>query len=86
MLSDQSPGPGVPEANGAISGGADTDVTLLGVLTEGEARHQVPVAHELTCSPPTDHHQEALHHSTCPLNPVTDTGVTAAATVPELLS
>lgn len=37
MFPDQRLGLGVPEANGAIGGRADADVTLLGVLTERKA-------------------------------------------------
>lgn len=38
----------VPEANAPVAGGADAQVTLAWMLAEGEARHQVSVAHELT--------------------------------------
>lgn len=39
---------GVPEANAAIAGRADTQVTLSGVMTEGKARHHILMACELT--------------------------------------
>lgn len=48
MFPDEVPARRIPEADAAIAGGADADVTLAGVLTEREARHQVSVAHQLT--------------------------------------
>ena len=50
MFPDENPAGGVPEADAAINGGADADVALAWMLTEGEAWHQVPVAHQLTWS------------------------------------
>lgn len=48
MLSNKSLVVRVPEENTAIIGGADTDVTLPCMLTEGKARHQTFMADELT--------------------------------------
>lgn len=44
---DKKPAGRVPEADAAIAGGADADVALAWMLAEREARHQVPVAHQL---------------------------------------
>lgn len=48
VFSDENLVVGVPEANGAIVGGADTQVALSSELAEGKARHHVFVARELT--------------------------------------
>lgn len=48
VFSDENLVVGVPEANCAIVGGADTQVALSSELAEGKARHHVFVACELT--------------------------------------
>lgn len=48
MFPEKNPAGRVPEADTAITGGADADVALAWMLTEWEARHQVLVAHQLT--------------------------------------
>lgn len=48
MFPDQNPAGGVPEADAAVAGAADAEVALAWMLAEGEARHRVPVAQQLT--------------------------------------
>lgn len=48
VFSDENLVVGIPEANSAIVGGADTQVALSSELAEGKARHHVFVARELT--------------------------------------
>lgn len=48
VFSDENLFVGVPEANGAIAGGADAQVALSSEPAEGKARHHIFVARELT--------------------------------------
>lgn len=50
----------IPEANTPVIGGADTDVTLPCMLTEGKARHEVFMADELTWKTQSDGYKRLI--------------------------